>query len=449
MCSSDLGPFDMSKDGRFLVAAQFRKGVALIFDLQNPSAAPLSLYHSNAFSVAVSPEGRYVATAGNSLGTKVWERQSGQVLAELPGTSAPRFSPDGRWLGTGGAGGNRLYRVGSWDLKVKVAVSSDDYSGPFCFSPNGELWAIGNPLQDTHLYSHLYSTVTGRRLAILEAPHPALITSLAFSPDGATLGVIQRDHVVQLWDLREIRQQLAALKLDWELPSYGPPTVQQATQPVRVELRESSSETARKAFLTTQIPSRPESASAHQLDLSSFYNAAFTESWHERTKGNDLSELQPGFHKLADVLFDVRGLIQVGGLSGQEPSYPFTIYSIPVNQLCARLHFLHSAIFAGNTPTGKTIGSYLVHYVDGRYEYVPIVIGKDVLDWFSQPQEELSRVVVAWSGHNEKSRRSGQVIRLFKSTWNNPFPSVPVSRIDFSGSGMESAKPFLVAITTE
>jgi hypothetical protein len=122
-----------------------------------------------------------------------------------------------------------------------------------------------------------------------------------------------------------------------------------------------------------------------------------------------------------------------------------------VHQGCRRLHFLHSAIFADRTPAGVGIGTYLVHYADGRQASIPIMTGKDVLDWFSKPDEELAGVDIAWTGQNEKSRKTGQRIRLFRTTWNNPFPSVPITRIDlisYPGDPFE-AKPFLVAITTE
>ena len=49
-----------------------------------------------------------------------------------------------------------------------------------------------------------------------------------FSPDGDRLAVATNGDHVQLWDLRLIRQQLAAMGLDWDQPpdptaASGPP----------------------------------------------------------------------------------------------------------------------------------------------------------------------------------------------------------------------------------
>jgi len=132
------------------------------------------------------------------------------------------FSPDGRWLAASGGKEPvyRLYRTGSWELRFELTGSQNQLAeaGLSALSPDGEIWAIGNPPNNTHLYS----TATGRQLAILEPPHRAAMASLAFSPDGTTLAVMQRDSVVQLWDLRYLRQELAALNLDWDLPPYAP-----------------------------------------------------------------------------------------------------------------------------------------------------------------------------------------------------------------------------------
>jgi beta-galactosidase len=180
-----------------------------------------------------------------------------------------------------------------------------------------------------------------------------------------------------------------------------------------------------------------------------------TESWHDGEGRNDLSELTPGLRKLGGVVFDVRGLIQVGGAARDGAGYAKAVRGIRVNQACSRLHFLHAAIFVHETYSGHDetgigdeLGSYRVHYADGRKIEIPIVLGKDVLDWFSKSGEDLSGVVVAWTGQNEKSRQANQQIRLFKTTWVNPFPSVPVNGIDFL-CGKWFAKPFLVAITAE
>jgi WD40 repeat protein len=201
---------------------------ALVFDLANPSnPVTLGPVSNLVDSVALSPDGRLVAM-GVAPGSEVqvWDVAGKRLVKELPMPASSSvkvtFSPDGRWLAA--SGGNepvyRLYHTGSWELRFELTGSQEQLAEPElgAFSPDGEIWAIGNPPYNTHLYS----TATGRRFASLEPPHRALIASLAFSPDGATLAVMQRDSVVQLWDLRYLRQELAALNLDWDLPAYPP-----------------------------------------------------------------------------------------------------------------------------------------------------------------------------------------------------------------------------------
>jgi WD40 repeat protein len=441
---------DVTPGGRFAVTPQ--RDRAAVFDLENPSAVISLGPHSNTLSTAISPNGRFVATSDfEGSGVKVWDVASRGLLKDLPTSEygSTVFSPDGRWLATDGENDHvyRLYRTESWDLQLKVTVPHETagHVNNFAFSPDGEMWAIGNSPRSIHLYS----TATGRPLAVLEAPEEAQFTRLTFSPDGTTLAVLQRDGIVQLWDLREVRGQLAALGLDWEAPGYVPAIVQRQSKPIRIEIAESTASVERRAFLAQKIPARSDKADARLIDLSAFYNAALTETWHEDTPGNDLSELKPGLVELAGVLFDVRGLIQAWDSSPAGLPYTEAAKGIPVNRICLRLHFLHSAIFAGDTPPGTLIGTYTVHYADRRPEMeIPILMGKDVLDWRSQPKENLADVTVAWTGQNDQSRKTGQTIRLFQTTWNNPSPSVPVTQVDFSGRNVR-AKPFLVAITAE
>ena len=453
IAESDLIYFyDLSRNGRMLVATEDRalpsySPRALLVDLEKPFAAPTALPYSNVLAVAISPDGHFVATGPlEGGGVKVWDVPSRRVVKELPASNRARvaFSPEGQWLATTGEG-NCIYQVGTWNLRFKLAVSQDfpDGSGLFAFSPDGKILAIGNPPFNTHLYS----MTTGQWVAVLEPPHQAVTAGLAFSPDGMTLAILQRDCVIQLWDLSEIRQQLSVLGLDWEGPPCPPAAAPAVTKPIKLEFIKEPTAVERDAFLARHIPPRPVDAEARLIDLSAYYNAALTESWYDGAEGNDLGELTPGLHELAGVNFDVRGLIQVGRALNDGVESPMAIWGIRVNQTCARLHFLHSAIFATDA-FGTPVGSYNVHYADGRSDWVPIATSKDLLDWLSLSQENLANAVVAWTGQNTKSRQTGQTVRLYKMVWNNPFPSVPITRIDFIGSSLQ-AKPFLVAITAE
>jgi hypothetical protein len=49
-------------------------------------------------------------------------------------------------------------------------------------------------------------------------PTGRLMTHDSFSPNGTQLLMIYESGVAELWDLRLIRQDLAELGLDWEMP---------------------------------------------------------------------------------------------------------------------------------------------------------------------------------------------------------------------------------------
>src|SRR5262249_44825076 len=89
---------------------------------------------------------------------------------------------------------------------------------PLAFAPDSKILAI---LRNARLVQ-LIDVATGQELASLASPDPQRIGHLAFSRDGSRLSAACGDGVIQLWDLRSRRQQLAALGLDWGLPPYPP-----------------------------------------------------------------------------------------------------------------------------------------------------------------------------------------------------------------------------------
>jgi hypothetical protein len=146
------------------------------------------------------------------------------------------------------------------------------------------------------------------------------------------------------------------------------------------------------------LPQRDPQAKPEQLDLTLYYNASLADQWHAGAPTN-LNPLPRGLQVLAGVQFDVRGLIQVGTETATGEKYPKQILDISVGRQCKRLHFLHAAINASARNDGMQIGSYVIHYLDGQERVIPLIIGHDLADWWSQPNEENKRFVIAWKGH--------------------------------------------------
>jgi serine/threonine protein kinase/WD40 repeat protein len=233
---TELREGTLSLDGRHLAVTHEAKGESLVFDLQNPSAKPVVLRpHSLVDRIAISPDGRWVATASylNSL-VKVWDARSGDLVRDLPapGRTVVAFSPDGRWLATSSSE-YQLWEVGSWQPKGPPKPGHELPEANFtAFSRDGRMMARmidGQSIQ-------LLETLTEKPLATLEAPVASRVAKFQFSPDGTQLAAVQVDQQVQLWDLRLIRQELAQMDLDWDLPPYPPAATTPAQGAVTLEV---------------------------------------------------------------------------------------------------------------------------------------------------------------------------------------------------------------------
>lgn len=190
------------------------------------------------------------------------------------------------------------------------------------------------------------------------------------------------------------------------------------------------------------------------LDLTKFYNVAFSESWMGKTN-ETLSVIPKGLQKFQGIVFDVRGLIQLAGKASPEKKFPSQAKGLPAGLKCKRLHFLHAAMLGTVADEGKQIGSYFVHYAGNpaRLE-VPIVYGQDLENLRPGPEEKgLEKVLKpAWNatlnGATGSSGSSGRRPRLFISSWTNLAPDAEIETIDFVSS-LAGAAPLLVAISAE
>ena len=151
-------------------------------------------------SVAISPDGRLVASGFLYEGIKVWEVDSGVPLRSLRGHTASvnsiSFSPDSQWL----ASGSRDRTIKLWDVYAGREISTLDAQDcgevrAVTFSPDGLWLASGS----TDSIVRLWRVVTGREVQPMKG-HDGPVTSTVFSPDGRYIASGSLDRTLKLWD---------------------------------------------------------------------------------------------------------------------------------------------------------------------------------------------------------------------------------------------------------
>jgi WD40 repeat protein len=168
---------------------------------------------------AISPDGRFATTFGHSaLGeTRIWDTTDARTVSALDtgGSVRGEFSPDGRWFAVNGSKLGRFIPVGAWEQGRPI-----EWNGGHAFSPDGGVFAME---LGQGVISFVHSE-TGKVLARLEDPNQDKVDCLAFTPDGARLVGTSRDgRAIHVWDLGLIRTQLAAMRLDWDAPTFHNP----------------------------------------------------------------------------------------------------------------------------------------------------------------------------------------------------------------------------------
>src|SRR5262249_8524332 len=135
--------------------------------------------------VAFHPDGDLLAAGCNGQQVRLWSLKSGKEVALLTGhDDAVRdvaFSPDGRWLATAGEAGDRTIRI--WDLTTNSEVHAlkghTDCVYAIRFSGDGN-WLASGSVDGT---VRLWDTSTWDSVAELQ--HGPKVYDVAFNKDNS------------------------------------------------------------------------------------------------------------------------------------------------------------------------------------------------------------------------------------------------------------------------
>jgi len=197
----------ISPDGKLIASGFLYEGIKL---WEVDSGLPLRALRGHTASVnsiSFSPDSQCLASGSRDCTIKLWDVQTGQVIRTFDGhygeVRAVTFSPDGLWLASGSTDSTvRLWRVIT-GAEVQPFVGHERPVTSAAFSPDGRYIASGS-LDRT---IKLWDVDTGREVKSF-AGHTEGVASLAYSPDGQLLATGGEDKLVRIWDIttgREVR----------------------------------------------------------------------------------------------------------------------------------------------------------------------------------------------------------------------------------------------------
>ncbi len=195
----------VAPDGRTAAVAGDDNAVRLLDLTTGEQLRVLITYKQSPSAIAFSADGKLVASACHDGNARVHEADTGKEVCQLKSKKGAFvslcFTPDGKTLLAGernavSSDGNPLF---FWNVQTgQLQRRLDDVAGQLWalqFAPDGKTFAGGTSTG----VIHIWESATARQLHRIKG-HAANVQALAFSADGAALASGGAERCVSLWD---------------------------------------------------------------------------------------------------------------------------------------------------------------------------------------------------------------------------------------------------------
>lgn len=203
--SSFVNSVAISPDGKILASGSWDRTIRLWNLSVGELIATLTGHSDRVNSVAISADGQILVSGSSDETVKLWNLRTGELLRTLPGheigVNSVAISPDGKIVASCGGPDNtiKFWNPTTGEVLQTLRGHSEDVNA-VVFSPDGQLLASGS--SDTTC--KIWKVSTGELQRSLSGLNLG-VNSLAISPNGQFLASVSNDYTIKLRNLQEGR----------------------------------------------------------------------------------------------------------------------------------------------------------------------------------------------------------------------------------------------------